>query len=153
MTWTYDGSPGTDTAATRRDSVRFLVGDTDTNDQQSTDEEISFCLSQASNDVYLAAAIVARGIAATYARSVDSSIESVRIAASQRQAHYMDLAKSLDAQATKYGSTGLGDIFIGGISEDAMETVREDDDRVRPQFRLRQFRNPPTDSDYDDRRY
>jgi len=48
MTWTYGGAPGTTTSATRRDAVRLLVGDTDTTDQQITDEEIAFGLSQAS---------------------------------------------------------------------------------------------------------
>jgi hypothetical protein len=149
MTWTYGGAPGTDSAATRRDAVRFLVGDTDTTDQQITDEEITFALSQTSNDIYRAAAISCRSIAAKYAREVDSSVESIRVAASQRQAHYTSLAVKMEKQASKYGSSGLGVPLVGGISEADIESVREDDDRVRPVFRHDMFRNPPDDDEAD----
>jgi hypothetical protein len=48
MTWSYNPSNlGTDTAtAERLNVVRYLVGDTDVDDQQVQDEEITFALSR-----------------------------------------------------------------------------------------------------------
>ena len=42
MTWTYSGNP----SSTERDAVRFLVGDTDTNDQLLSNEEIDYLVTQ-----------------------------------------------------------------------------------------------------------
>jgi len=38
MTWTYSGDPG----ASDLDEIRFLIQDTDTNDQLLTDEELTY---------------------------------------------------------------------------------------------------------------
>lgn len=149
MTWTYDGAPGTDDAAGRRDAVRLLIGDTDTNDQQTTDEEIAFTLSQASNNVYRAAAISCRTLAAKYAKLVDTSIESVRSAYSQRQQNFASLAGQLEAQAAKYSGTGLGGVVVGGVSISTMDGVRDDADRVDSKFRQGQFDNPNYRDDTD----
>lgn len=40
MTWTYSGDPG----ASALDEVRFLIQDTDTNDQLLTDEELNYLI-------------------------------------------------------------------------------------------------------------
>lgn len=151
MAWTYGGTPGTDTAAERRDAVRWFVGDTDTNDQQVTDEEIAFALSQASDSTYLAAAIVARSIAGKYARDVNSSVESLRISASEKQEHYLALADRMEKQAKQFGAGGLGVPLFGGTSRSTMDSVDANEDRVDPAFRVRQFRNPPRydDADHD----
>lgn len=151
MTWTYSNSPGTDTAAGRRDAVRALVGDTDTNDQQITDEVIAFFLSQSSDDVYSAAALSARSIAGLYARQVDADFEGVSSKYSQLRDNYYELATRLDRQAKKYGAVGLGVPVAGGISISEIDSVEENDDRPDPFFRRRQFRNPPEldGEDYD----
>ena len=65
MTWTYSGDPATNA----RDSIRFLVGDTDTNDQLVSDEEIAWTNSQvtgtdtATTDLYTVAYRVMLAIA------------------------------------------------------------------------------------------
>jgi hypothetical protein len=52
MAWSYNPSNlGTDTDAERLNVVRYLVGDTDVNDQQVQDEEITFALSQVGDNV------------------------------------------------------------------------------------------------------
>ena len=146
MTWTYDGSPGTATAAERRDAVRLLVGDTDTNDQLATDEEITFALSQGNDNVYLAGGIIARSISASFARRADMSIEGLRVQYSQRASGYEKLAIKLDREAKRKGGS-LAAPAAGGISIDQMDSVEDDDDRPRPSFRRKQFDNPPG---YDD---
>lgn len=146
MTWTYGGTPGSSTAAERRDSVRYLVGDTDTSDQQTTDEEISFALTQASNNVYGAASIVCRAIAAKYARLVSTSFDSVRIQYGERQDHYEKLAVQREREAKRFGG-GLGTPVAGGISISEMDAVEDDADRPQPAFRRGQFENPPDNVD------
>lgn len=143
MTFTYGGTPGTATAAERRDSVRWLTGDTDTTDQQSSDEEIAFALSQASNDIYYASSIAAKSIAAKYARLVDTSFEGMRTDYSDRQIHYTNLAQKLEKDAKRFGTSGLGVPDAGGISIAEMDSVEDDSDRPSPAFSRGQFRNPP----------
>ena len=49
MAWSYDATDlGTGTVSGRLNSVRLLVGDTDTNDQQVQNEEVIFALAQTS---------------------------------------------------------------------------------------------------------
>lgn len=148
MTFTYGLSPGTSTAAERRDAVRYLVGDTDSNDPQVEDEEITFALSEADDGIYLAAAITARAIAGKYARRVDTDFEGVSTAYSDRQKHYQALAVKLEKEALTKGAS-LGSPGVGGISESTMDSVEDNEDRVEPAFRRRQHRNPP-DIDSDD---
>jgi hypothetical protein len=143
MTWTYGGAPGTTSAATRRDAVRLLVGDTDTTEQQTSDEEIAFALSQGSDDIYVAGAIICRAISGKYARLVDSSVESVSSSYSQRAAQYAELAVRLTKDSKRLGSVGLGVPDAGGISISDMISVESDTDRVPGAFRIDQFNNPP----------
>lgn len=143
MTWTYGGAPGTTTSATRRDAVRLLVGDTDTTDQQVTDEEIAFALSQTSDDVYSAGSLICRVISGKYARMVDTSVESVSSSYSQRAKQYSDLSVRLAKEGKKFGSSGLGVPVAGGMSISEMQSVEDDPDRVPSAFRTGQFNNPP----------
>jgi len=72
MAWTYSGDP----AASDLDMVRFLIGDTDTADQQLFDAEINALL--ASNSVIGAAVQCCQTIAAKYAlRSSPQAIAAV----------------------------------------------------------------------------
>ena len=143
MTWTYGGAPGITSAATRRDAVRLLVGDTDTTDQQITDEEITFALSQGSDDVYVAGAVICRALSGKYARLTDSSVESVSASYSQRAAQYAELAVRLTKDSKRLGSVGLGVPEAGGLSIADMISVESDTDRVPNAFRTDQFVNPP----------
>lgn len=143
MTWTYGGAPGTTTSATRRDAVRLLVGDTDTTDQQMTDEEIAFALSQASDDIYNASALLCRALSGKYARLVDTSVESVSSSYSQRAKQYAELAVRLTKEGKRMGSVGLGVPVAGGMSISEMEGVENDTDRAPSAFRIEQFSNPP----------
>jgi len=69
MTWSYGGDP----ANSSTDRVRFLCGDTDTNNQQVTNEEISFLLSEFNTDSYLAAAGACEAMASKSATKADYS--------------------------------------------------------------------------------
>lgn len=146
MAWTYDPTNlGTATLAEQLDSVRFLVGDTDTNDQQVQDEVIAFALEQFNGNIYSSAAFVARGIAAKYSRLVDTDLDGqLAESYSQLQKHYKDLAKELEMQSLT-NSAGLG-FSAGGINVSEMYTARLDPNRNQPRIRRDQFRYE--DNDY-----
>lgn len=151
MAWSYDATNlGTSTLAERINSVRLLVGDTDTNDQQVQNEEITFALNQTNDNVYYAAAWAARTIAAQYSRRVTQNLSGALSADySDLQDHYTSLAETLEHQGKKSGAV-LG-IKAGGISIAVMDNVRQNTDRVPPSFRRDKFKNPPSYSgdDYD----
>lgn len=143
MTWTYDPTDiSTDLA-----KVRLLIGDTDTNNQLVTDEEINAAISLTSN-VYEAAAWMCRAIVGKYARDIDTSVESVSRKASQRRDSYIKLAQQLESQSVNLGG-GLGVPYVGGVSQSAMDAVEDDSDRVSPSFKRGMFNNPP-ESDIND---
>lgn len=126
MTWTY----GSDPAANDRDAVRFLLGDTDTLDQQVNDAEVSWALTQAAGQRG-AAAILAEALAAKYARLTSQGIGDASINYAQRQQHYSALATRLRADEALRGAVP----YLGGMSVSDKETSENDEDRVRPAFR------------------
>ena len=88
MAWSYEETDlRTTTASGRLNTVRLLLGDTDSNDQQVQNEEIAFALAQNNNNVYYAGAWCARIVAAKYSRKVTTSIDNAI------SADYSDLAK------------------------------------------------------------
>jgi ABC-type lipoprotein release transport system permease subunit len=142
MTWTYGGDP----SANNRDHVRFLVGDTDTTDQLVTDEEIAFAVAQAGNAGF-AAVIVARAVAASFARKSDRSVGDLSISYSQRFTQYQELAERLEREAT-FKSVSP---YAGGISVADKEAVANNTDRVTPAMRVGVHDNPgATDTTDDD---
>ena len=146
MAWSYDETNlGTDTAASRLNSVRLLVGDTDANDQQAQDEGVLFALTQNGNNIYLTASWIARSIAAKYARLVDTDLDGqLAESYSQLQAHYKGLSDTLEFQG-KTTSGGLG-FAAGGLSRATMKAVKTNTDRVGSRIQRDQFRYE--DNDY-----
>lgn len=142
MSWSYDPTDlNTTTASGRLNSVRLLVGDTDTTDQLVQNEEITFGLSQANNNVYYAAAWVCRTIAAKFSRLVDTQLSGALSADySTRSKQYQQLANQIEAQGKKTSGKSLG-VFAGGISVAAVTVVHEDPDRVKPAFTIDKFDN------------
>ena len=134
--WTYSGDP----AASARDLVRHLVGDTDTTDQQVTDEEIAWAVG-AYATTYLAASATARAIAARYARKADKSVGDLSLSYSQLQRHYAELAADLDAK----GNVSAGMPYAGGIGIADRDAQEADDDRVQPAFKIGVHDNPDED--------
>lgn len=132
MTWSYSGDP----ANSDTDAVRWLVGDTDTDEQLVENEEIDYALTQATT-VPGAAAMTARAIAALFSRDVDINLSGGDYSESQRAQAYRALAQRLEAMAQdapiKSGSSAPVP-SVEGVRRSDMETVREDNDRVRPAF-------------------
>lgn len=149
MAWTYDETNLVTTTATGRlNVVRLLIGDTDTNDQLIKNEEITFALAQANDNVYFAASWSARTISAQFARRVTTKLDGAL------SANYSDLAKQYKAlsddlreQGQKYSMTSAS-LKAGGISNTAIDAAQALTDRPSAAFSKGQFDNPPNDSQY-----
>ena len=147
MSWSYDPTTlGTSTSTERLNSVRYLVGDTDTSDQQVQDEEITFALTQVGDNIFYAASFVADNLSAKFSRLVNTKLDGALSADySDLAQNYRLLASQLRQQGQRYSGTALG-ISFGGITVSDINTNRENSDRVEAAFRRDRFRFP--DKDY-----
>lgn len=125
MTWTYGGNPST----SDRDEVRYLVGDTDSTDELTSDEEIAYAIAEAGNNK-LAAAMVAEAIAAKFARDVDVKNGPAQEWASQRYKHYHTKA----AELRRRSNASVKPRF-GGQSLSTKDTLNSSSDVPQPYFR------------------
>lgn len=118
MTWSYSGNP----ASSNLDKVRFLVGDTDTNNQLLRDAEINWLLSEWNNNVYVAAAHAAYSLSAEFSGKSDFSRSvgdlSLSTQYGQQAERYGSLAKRLQVQAAqgeppfvRYSADNEGNVF------------------------------------------
>ena len=123
VTWSYNISSTDD-----KDKVRFYCGDTDTNDQLVSDEEIDFVL-DVEPTLKEAAATVCDHLAAKYAREVDKDAGELSLDASKKSAAYAALAATLRADGARTSMP-----YAGGISKSRVESVNDDTDRVTPAF-------------------
>ena len=142
MAWSYSVADlNTTTSSGRLNTVRLLVGDTDTSDQLVQNEEIIFALAQVSDNVYYAGSWICRTIAAKFSRMVDTQLEGALEANySDRSKQYQQLAIQIEAQGKKTSGKSLG-VFGGGISVMDMTSARDNPDRVKPAFTIDQFDN------------
>lgn len=123
--------------------VRFLIGDLDSDDYEVSDENVVFSLEESGNDVYLAASICARAISSKYIGFGKVTFDGVSTDKSEVYKAFNELARRLEKQSKKYGSSSLGLPIAGGISISDIDSVNENTDRPRPAFNVGQFRNPP----------
>tara|TARA_B100000497_G_C7626900_1_gene376718 strand:- start:108 stop:563 length:456 start_codon:yes stop_codon:yes gene_type:complete len=144
MAWSYDeGNLNTTDATGRLNSTRLLIGDTDTNDKQVQDEEVSFALAQSNNNVYKAGSWLCRSIAAKYSRKVNTELSGALSADySDLSRHYLSLADVLDYQGKTSGAS-VGAV-AGGITKSTVEAVRQNTNRIEGSFRRDRFTNPPS---------
>lgn len=92
MAWTYTGDP----AHSDRDRVRFLIGDTDTNDQLLNDAEIDWILTEAGDSIYQAAHDACHTIASKFARLATSkSVGDLSLSYQDRAQAFYALADRL----------------------------------------------------------
>lgn len=154
MAWTYGNDPSFVSGATAeqlRDAVRLTIGDTDTNDQQLSDEEIAAYLAVSSNNVKQTARRAVEALWAKYARQADTKHGKLDVKASQRAKTYKELLDRMDSEE------GLdAQMFVGGISKDGKEDLANDSDNIDPLFEVGQDDHPNgygRQSRYEDERY
>lgn len=93
MAWTYSGDPKT----SKRDEVRFLLGDTDEKSPILSDEEIDFLLEQNGDKALRAAIAGCNRIIAKYAQLVDYTIGPESVKNSQKLLNWRRLLATLKA--------------------------------------------------------
>lgn len=129
MTWSYSVS---DLLTNTKDQVRFLIGDTDTNDQQLQDEEINYTLAIRSS-VWGASAVCCDSIASKASRRADTTTGELRTL-------YSGIAKAYFARAAMYESKSaeLGGAlpFAGGITVSGKQLAELDPDRIPSNFNI-----------------
>lgn len=123
MTWSYSGNP----AASLKDQVRFLLGDTNDKAPQIRDEEITYLLDQESHNALRAAARGAETLSALYARQADKKVGDMMLNSSVVGKGYATLAKSL--WRTYFARSTAP--YAGGISVADKAQNRADPDRER----------------------
>jgi hypothetical protein len=129
MSFTYSGSP----SSSNKDFVRFIIGDTDEDDQKLQDEEINGAVSVWGNK-FKAAAECCRAIAAKAARKVSSAVGDLRAELQQEHQHYLGLAEYYDSKIAVRVKP-----YAGGISKAEKEDEQDRSDRVRPWASRNQF--------------
>lgn len=118
MTWEYSGDPTT----SAKDEVRFLLGDTDADNQLLSDEEIAFLVLQYPDQTglyanYRAAASGAYILSARYTKSMRKSVGSLSIDYGQLVTQFRDLGDSLMALANSPSGRKIGGPQLGGGGE------------------------------------
>lgn len=107
-TWSYTGNP------TNRllDACRFVIGDTDPDNQLLTDEEVNWLLAQWEDNIYSAGAEGCVAISGKFVRKADysKSVGDLSISTQyQAQAEaYLSRGDHLREQANKYGQPVIG---------------------------------------------
>lgn len=129
MAWTYSGNP----ASSTKDSVRFLVADTNVDDAFVTDEEINWCLSQTSSNIYQAASLVARSLSAKFSTLSDETIGPLQFKYAERAKNYEKIALRLDKTASN--TTSLSGIYCGGVDVAEKASNAADTSLVQPEFK------------------
>ena len=144
MAWSYDPTDlDTTTASGRLNTVRLLVGDTETLDQQVQNEEITFGLSENGDNIYYAGPWIARAISSKYSRKVNTSLDGALSADySDLAKQYKVLADDLEYQGKTSGAV-IG-VLAGGITKSGINAVRANTNRVEGSFRRDRFKNPPS---------
>lgn len=131
MSWSYDPTNlTTTTTAGQINSVRLLIGDVDTADQQVQNEEITFALDQNRSNIYLAGAMLCGILAAKYSREADFSLGNGALSedSSNKAKAYIKLQTSLRSQATRSGVLPLS-VTLGISYSDLQD----------PEFTMDQF--------------
>lgn len=123
----------TDPRVSNRDAVRFLVGDTDPDNELFSVGEVEYALERKGN-VKAAAAFLARQLAG----SLPLRFTGYKLAdyedpnGSDMAKAYLALAQRLEAEAI--AGAGSEGIYAGGISAADKESVESNTDRVKPAF-------------------
>lgn len=101
-------------------------------------------------NAYRAAASAARSLAAHFADLVSVTAGPVEIENQQRSERYLAIADGYDQRAREGGGSGSGSLSVGapaltGISNDEIESVRDDEDRYQSAFYRGLDDNPSDD--------
>ncbi len=141
MTWTYGGDPD----ANARDAIRFLIGDTDTDDQLLSDEEIAWVNKEVSGTTTATTALYLAGyrccitIASKFSREADKNVGDLSISMSQKAGSYRLQAAELEQLVAATGGTPTP--YAGGITISDKDIDRDNSNINHTWFNSGQFTN------------
>lgn len=126
------------------DLLRTLLNDTDPENYRLTDDQYD-AISGLERNVYNAAALCARSIAAQYATKKKVNVRGISVENQQVYDHYMNLAKEYDYRAQQgagyISSDGSGTCSanfslpqVSGVSKKEVLAAKRDADRVQNVF-------------------
>jgi len=129
--------------------IRILIQDAKGPKQYLPTEHYTAILQLEPDNVYRAAAIACRAIASKFAIQVNTTADKVSISRQQKFEHFMKLADKFDAMADKGSSTiaSVGGPALTGVSNDEIDSQRQDTDRPQSKFRKGMDDNPPDGGD------
>jgi hypothetical protein len=118
--WSYSGDP----SLSKKDEVRFLVGDTNPADPMLSDTEINYLVAQCGNP-WLAAIRGCQVGAMKYGRLLTQTVGPFSIEYGQKQAQLLSLAEQLTSAYNQQGGAGsptwtepaLGPLFAVGMDD------------------------------------
>jgi hypothetical protein len=143
--WSYSHNP----SDSDKDAVRYLIGDTNSNDKLVDDNEILYLL-EVEGSVRQAAIAALQNLIVLYSRYVDMSGDKKSSAHGQRITSFEMALKTL---LEKQAMSGLS-VFAGGLTKTGKEAQVLDPDRVAPVFNKNMFANPravfPDNRPYDE---
>ena len=130
--WTYDtGNLTTVDEDGRKNIVRLLIGDTDSNDPQLQDEEILFALSSNKDNPNVAAIFAVNAIISKYARLVNIELdEAIREDYSDLIDNYKGLLSGLEKKV-RFSNNSIR-LYATGLTLTDFEEARSDPNRIRP---------------------
>lgn len=135
MKWNYSGDPATSSL----DETRFLIGDTDKERPQISDDEVFWAIQKSENDTTSAAVLLCQHLARKYSRLADCSVGDVSRSCSQVAKAYKDRADELSQDAEKIG---MALPSFGGLSNAEKQVLGENTDAVQPAFSVGMDDNP-----------
>lgn len=133
MSWSYSGDP----EASKKDEVRFLIGDTDQSEPLLLDGEIRYLLRRYSESAIQASIQACETIMAKFGRLVDETVGSVSMKYSQRIAGYAQMRDELRQRLAIEDCTP----FAGGIKKTQVKMTDLDPNRVKPDFTKHMMEN------------
>jgi hypothetical protein len=145
MPWTYAPDK---LATSPKDQVRAEIQDTDPNDPQLLDEEITYALTTERN-MWAAAARCAEMIARKMLRKADVRLgRAMMVTYTKAAEQYFMMAKALRCKAM-----GTTPPWIGGMNINDQVNYAENTDIIQPVFTMTMMENPrvggyTTDSDF-----
>lgn len=148
----YSGDP----AASAEDHVRFLCGDTNNDNLFLTDNEVAFVVASQPIRSYAAAAC-ADAIANKLSAKADKTIGKTSIRLSQQAEAFRKAADRLraggpgDLQGGDGSGERVGGIFVGGVSVEGNQTLRDDTTIEQSNFSIGQDDAPGTTVNHLDR--
>lgn len=122
--------------------LRTLLNDTDESNYLLTDEQYE-AISGLESNVYNAAALCARSIAAQNATKKKTNVRGISVENQQIYEHYMELAKEYDYRASQgagyvdsegKGISGFCNPIVTGVSVKDVIEAKNDRDRVQSVF-------------------